>query len=85
MIERKRQNESTYTNVAFSATPANSAWKEIIRASIEISNETLIPGEFGITTVRGTLSFPLKKKKEACSVKMLKGDINQFKHGTKKA
>ena len=75
MIERGQPNENTHTNPAFSDTLAKPAWKEIQRTSIEISNETLIPGEFGIKVVRGTFSCVLRKNKEACSIKLLKGTV----------
>ncbi len=75
MLEKKTRKENTYTNVAFSHTLETSGWEEILRTSIEISDETLIPGEFGITVVRGTLFCPLEKTKEWCCVKMLKGKM----------
>jgi hypothetical protein len=77
MTERKKPNENTFTNVGFSDTLPKPAWswKEIIRTSIEISNETLMPGEFGVTVARGTFSCSVEKRKESCSVKMLKGTI----------
>ena len=78
MLERRQQKENSYTNPAFAETWTKPAWQEIQRTSIEISNETLIPGEFGITVVRGTLASVLKKNKEACYIKMLKGN-NFFK------
>ena len=75
MIERGQPNENTHTNPAFSNTLAKPAWKEIQRTSIEISNETLIPGDFGSKVVRGTFSCILRKNKEACSIKLLKGTV----------
>ena len=73
MMERGRQNENAYTNPAFSNTFANPAWEEIQRSLIEVLDETLIPGEFGIKIVRGTFSCILGTKNEACSIKLLKG------------
>ena len=76
MIERRKQKENTHTNLAFSHTFVKPAWKELQRTSIEISNETLVPGDYGIKVVRGRL-IPgcLGKNKEPCSVKMLKGTV----------
>ena len=75
MIERRKQNENTHINPAFSHTFVKPAWKELQRTSIEISNETLVPGDYGITVVPGRFSGSLGKNKEPCSVKMLKGTI----------
>ena len=69
----RERNEDTYTNVEFSNTQISSAWEEILRTCIEISNEILIPGDFGSHIVRGTFLGPLEKKRETCSVKMLIG------------
>ncbi|CAB4042097.1 Fibroblast growth factor receptor 1, partial [Paramuricea clavata] len=80
MTERKKLNENTFTNVGFSGTVPKSAWKEILRTSIEISNETLIPGEFGVTVARGTFSCSDEKRKELCSVKMLKESASADDH-----
>ena len=77
MLERNR-NVNTYTNPGFSDTLTKPAWQEIPRTSIEISSETLIPGEFGITVVRGTFSSVLGKNKEICSIKMLKGTYKLY-------
>ena len=75
MIERRKQKENTHTNLAFSHTFVKPARKELQRTSIEISNETLIPGYYGITVVRGRFSGSLGKNKEPCSVRMLKGTV----------
>jgi hypothetical protein len=79
MLGRRQQNENAYTNREFSDldTSEKHSWQEINRSSIEISSdhETLIPGELGITLVRGTLSSFLGKNKKPCFIKMLKGIV----------
>jgi hypothetical protein len=77
MITRQRHNENAYENMAFSSgTHKSRAWTEFPRASVEISNKTLVSGEFGTTKiVKGSLTFSLGNKKEVCSVKMLKGKV----------
>lgn len=73
MSEWKRANENTYTNMAFSDTLSHSSWKEIRRTSVVLSKDTLIPG-FKVTVVHGTYSGDQENKKEACLVKMMKGN-----------
>ena len=73
MSEWKTANENTYTNMAFSDTLSHSSWKEIRSRSIVLSKDALIPG-FKVTVVHGTLSGDRENKKEACLVKMMKGN-----------
>ena len=75
MTEWKKASENTYTNMAFSDTLSHSSWKEIRRASIELSKDTLIAG-YDVTILRGTFSCDLENKKEACFVKMVKGNLD---------
>ena len=76
MTERSKRNENTYTNMAFSEKLSKSTWKNILRTSIEVLGETIIPGEFGFTVCRGTLSCSDGKTKEACLVKILQGKVD---------
>ena len=74
MLKCKKQiNKSSFENAAFFDTPSSSGWTEILRSSIEISDKTLIPGEYGTIVAQGTHAYA--KKKETCSIKMLKGNI----------
>lgn len=76
MSEWRRASENTYTNMAFSDTLSNSSWKELPRTSIELSKDTLIPG-LNVTVVRGKFqSYDFGNKKEACSVKMVTGNLD---------
>ena len=77
MIAKKRQNENAYANLAFPDTFENPKWTEFQRKSIEICNNTLFSGEFGIKVVRGNFTYSLVKNKRACSVKMLKGNAEK--------
>ena len=72
LIERKRTNNNMYTNAAFLETPLDPSWKEIPRSAIELFDVEQIPGAFGATVVRGSLSFPLGSRKMDCSIKTLK-------------
>ena len=67
------QNEKAYANLTFSDTFKNPEWTEFPRTSVEISNKTLVSGQFGMKVMRGNLSHSLGNNKRACSVKMLKG------------
>ncbi|XP_028413457.1 titin-like isoform X1 [Dendronephthya gigantea] len=80
MIERENEKENTYQNVAFSDGEMNSAWKEILRNLIRISDEVLIPGNFNFQVVRGTIFSPLEEKRTACSVKLLKENAKVIDH-----
>jgi hypothetical protein len=73
MVERRIWDENMFTNVAFRDESTRSPWKEILKTSIEISDEIIIPGNFGIALVRGTFSRTRGGKKQSCSVKLLKG------------
>ena len=72
MLERKNQNKGSFKNTAFFNTASSAGWMEILRPSIEISDETLIPGEYGAIFAQGSVAC--EKKNEACSLKMLKGN-----------
>ena len=64
MVERKKQNENTL-------------WTEILRSSVKVLDETLIPGEYGAIVAQGTLNGA--KETKTCSLKMLKGNnIDRF-------
>ena len=72
MLERRQQKENTFTNVALFDTPSCSGWTEILRSSVEISEKTLMPGEYGAIVAKGALKCA--KETKPCSLKMLKGD-----------
>ena len=77
MLERKNQNKCSFKNAAFFDAASSPEWIEILRSSIQISDKTLIPGEYGAIVAQGAVACG--KKKEACSLKMLKGnDIYYF-------
>ena len=73
MIERGEQGKGKVTCVAVVDRHAKGAWDEIPLKSIEISKDTLIPGDFSSTVVLGTFSCNSGKQRETCSIKMLKG------------
>ena len=72
MVDRSESNKDKCNSVEIKST-SKPVWKEIPLKSIEIFNDSLIPGSFGSTVVRGTFSLNSGKKRETCSVKMLKG------------
>lgn len=74
LLEKKRE-ENVYLNNAFSETqPRTTSWKEIPKTSIEVTNKTLITGNFGITVVEGKFLSRFETAKEPCAIKMLKGN-----------
>jgi hypothetical protein len=77
MITRRRHNKNSNENLVFSSgTHKSRAWTEFARASVQISNKTLVSGKFGTTKiVKGNLTFSLGNIQRECSVKMLKGKV----------
>ena len=82
MITRRRHNKNSNENLVFSSgTHKSRAWTEFARASVQISNKTLVSGEFGTTKiVKGNLTFSLGNIQRECSVKMLKGKVLVFNY-----
>ena len=71
--ETGEQSENGSTSFTVAYRPPRVTWKELSRKSIEIFEDTLIPGELGAVVVRGALSCNSGEKSETCAVKILKG------------
>ena len=68
------EQDNVYENEGFTAqTNTKKCWDEIPRTSIELTQNTLVPGHFGVIVVEGKVSKPLLDSIEPCSVKLFKG------------
>ena len=72
MVDRSESSKDKCTSVEIKST-SKPAWKKIPLKSVEIFNDSIIPGNFGSIVLRGTFSLNSGKKRETCLIKMLKG------------